>query len=108
VNDRAAGNADTGALTTDAHGWTRTGREISIEPFGKNGGKRMVKLVRFEIFPRESVPILVIRGHPPSLRSRFEAQGPLAKNLGVQQNETYIYLITLNDGTTIQFQFGLK
>ena len=28
------------------------------------------------------------------------------KNL--QKNNTYIYLITLNDGTSIQFQYGLK
>ena len=26
----------------------------------------------------------------------------------LQKNNTYVYLITLNDGSTIQFQFGLK
>jgi hypothetical protein len=68
LNDSAAGTTETGALTTDAHEWARTGWEIPIEPFWKNGGKIQVKLVRFEILPRESVPILVIRGHPPSLQ----------------------------------------
>ena len=27
---------------------------------------------------------------------------------GLQKSQTYVYLITLNDGSTIPFQYGLK
>ncbi len=50
-------------------------------------------------------------GYVPGNTVHVDVAGPNGntintKNLGA--GKTYVYLITLDDGSTIQFQFGLK